>query len=576
MTSANPDRLKLTTMWNRLQAVADEQASTLMRTAFSPVVRESGDLSVGVFDVNGCMLTQAVTGTPGHVNAMAAAVNNFFDYFPRQAMRPGDVYLTNDPWLGSGHLNDFVLVRPCFRGDQLIGYVSCTSHLIDIGGECMGPDGSDVFDEGFYIPPLRLLDEGKLNDTLITLLKANSRIPAESEGDVHALLACCEVGSRRLTRMMREFGIDDLEAISGHIIETSERTTEARIEALPNGTYHNTMVVDGYDFEVTLAAKLTIHDKHLVLDFEGTSPASRHGINCPLNYTKAYTVFGIKCLIAPDIPNNAGALAPMEVEAPRGSIVNAIKPAPVCSRHIMGQLLPDVAIGCLHQVLPEVAPAEGASTLWDLPLRGWLAEEGSGDREQFSIELVYNGGTGARPSLDGLSATAFPSGVMGSLVEITENVIPVRVLRRELRTDSGGAGRQRGGLGQVIEMECTSGSDMQLFAVVDRIKFPARGRDSGSDGACGVLALGSGRQLSGKGTVVIADGDRLVMQTPGGGGYGNALTRDSQRVAEDVADALVSREVAERDYGVVLSADGHVDNKATSERRASANRVIDG
>lgn len=578
-------------VWNRLQSVADEMAGALMRTAFSPIVRESGDLSAGVFDARGRMLAQAVTGTPGHVNTMAVAVANFFEFFAPPAMQRGDIYLTNDPWLGAGHLNDFVLVQPCFFGgdgdgdgdNKLIGFLSCTSHLVDIGGQCMGPDGDDVFDEGLYIPPMRLVNGGgdnnggdnngdnknRIDATLLQLLKANSRIPEESEGDLYAQVACCEVGARRLTDALRDFNLRDLESTADAIIDASERATRARIAALPDGVYKNEMMTDGYDREVQLKAALTIAGESIALDLAGSSGPSRRGINVPLNYATAYAAFGIKCAVAPDIPNNAGALAPISVTAPPGSIVNAQKPAPVCSRHIIGQLLPDLALGCLARAMPGKVPAEGAATLWDLPMRNALdGDAGDGDSAPpFSVELVHNGGTGARPALDGLSATGFPSGVLGSMVEITENVAPLRILRRELRADSGGPGCARGGLGQVIELEHSGGAPFVLFGAVDRIRHPARGRDGGAAGAAGELKLASGRRLGGKGRFDIPAGERLVALTPGGGGYGDALARDPAAVAEDVADGLVSVAAAKRDYGVELNADGAVDEARTAQLR---------
>ncbi len=558
------DPLRLQVQWNRLQSVVDEQAGALMRTAFSPIVRESGDLSAGIFDVEGRMLAQAVTGTPGHVNTMASACANFFDVFPRDGMRPGDIYLTNDPWLGSGHLNDFVLVKPCFHAGRLVGFASCTSHLVDIGGHCLGPDGSDVYDEGLYIPPLALVAQGRLNETLMALIKANSRSPQQAEGDVHALIACCEVGERRLQDMMQEFGLGDLGTLSAHILETSEWATRERIAALPDGVTRNAMTVDGYDFEITLRAELTIAGGGLTLDFAGSSGRSAFGINVPLNYAQAYTVFGLKCAIAPDIPNNAGALRPFAVASPPGTIVNAAKPAPVCSRHIVGQLLPDVALGCLAGVLPDRIPAEGAATLWDLPLRGGPVDGGGG----FTTELVHNGGTGARPGKDGLSATAFPSGVMGSLVEITESVTPLLVRRRELRPDSGGAGRFRGGLGQVIELESGDRHPFTFFGTVDRIRYPARGRAGGAAGLSGALQLAGGPALPGKGASTVPPDGRLAVRTPGGGGWGDPRERLPEAVAQDVARGLVSRAAARRDYGVAIDEKGAVDGAETARLRS--------
>jgi hypothetical protein len=282
MASAGVDRVQLQAMWSRLQAVVDEQASTLMRTAFSPIVRESGDISAGIFDAEGRMVAQAVTGTPGHVNSMAEACEKFFAHFPRDTMRPGDIYLSNDPWMISGHLNDFLLMKPCFHRDRLVGFALSTSHLVDIGGKCLGPDGSDVYDEGLYVPPIRLVDGGRLDQTFMALLKANSRAPQLAEGDVFALIACSEVAERRLGEMMDEFGILELDQLSKHILTTSEAATRRLIEELPDGEYLNEMTVDGYDFEIVLKARLTIEGDDLTLDFYETSGLSRFGINVPM------------------------------------------------------------------------------------------------------------------------------------------------------------------------------------------------------------------------------------------------------------------------------------------------------
>jgi N-methylhydantoinase A/oxoprolinase/acetone carboxylase beta subunit/N-methylhydantoinase B/oxoprolinase/acetone carboxylase alpha subunit len=559
----DPKDIQLQVMWNRLQAVVDEQAGVLMRTAFSPIVRESGDLSAGVFDAAGRMLAQAVTGTPGHVNTMASACQKFFETFPPREMRDGDIYLTNDPWLGAGHLNDFVLLKPCFHRDRLVGFVSCTSHLVDIGGRCLGPDGSDVYDEGLYVPPLRLVDRDAPNATFMTLLKANSRSPVQAEGDVFALIACCEIGERRLLEMILDFALVDLVPLSQRILETSEQATRDRIRALPDGRYSYEMTVDGYEEAITLKAILDICGDGLLLNFHESAPPSKHGINVPLNYTEAYAAFGLKCVIAPDIPNNHGSLAALRVTASEGSILNARKPAPVCSRHILGQLLPDVAMGCLYQVVPERVPAEGAATLWDLPMKGSRTSDG----RSFAAELVHNGGTGARHGKDGLSATAFPSGVMGSLVEITESTTPIIVRRRELRMDSGGAGRTRGGLGQVIELEAVKSAPLTIYGTVDRVRYPALARRGGQAGVCGAFEHSSGEPFHGKGACLLEPGQRLRVLTPGGGGYGSPLERHPDRVAEDLRNSLISAESAKTVYGVSVLPDGAVDEVDTRRLR---------
>ena len=540
---------RLQVMWNRLLAVVEEQGQALIRAAFSPIVRECGDISAGVFDLQGRMLAQAVTGTPGHINTMAEAVKTLRARFELQDMKPGDIYLTNDPWIASGHLNDFLLMMPVFHQNQVIGFTSCTSHLVDLGGLGMGPEGSDIFDEGLLIPPCKLVDAGTLNALLIEIVKANSREPVANEGDIYALIACCETGAKRLAGMMDEFGIDHLDDLAEYIIGTSYRGTIEAIAELPKGTWHNVLKVDGYEQEIDLHAALTIADDHILLDFDGTSGLSNKGINVPLNYATAYSVFALRCIIGPDIPNNAGSLAPFLVTGPKDCILNAQPPSPVAMRHTLGQMTPDLVYGCLSQVLPDQVPAEGASCMYDLPLRH-VPEAASQGGKQFALELVFSGGTGARPGLDGLSATAFPSGVWGSQVETTEAVAPVLITRRELKPDSGGAGVTRGGLGQQIEVQSSNGEDFMLFLSVERILNPARGRSGGSNGATGQIRVGrDGPNLPGKGEIRVKSGETLIFETPGGGGFGPPNERSREEILRDLREGLVSERAAREIYG---------------------------
>lgn len=546
MTKANT---RLQVMWNRLLAVVEEQGQALIRAAFSPIVRECGDISAGIFDARGRMLAQAVTGTPGHINTMAEAVKTLRDRFVLQDMQPGDIYLTNDPWIASGHLNDFLLMMPVFHKGAVVGFTSCTSHLVDLGGLGMGPEGADIFDEGLLIPPCKLVDQGVINPLLMEIVKANSREPIANEGDIYALIACCEAGATRLAGMMEEFGIDLLDELADYIIDTSYRGTVDAIAELPKGTWQSVLTVDGYEREIDLHAALTISDTRVLLDFEGTSGLSNKGINVPLNYATAYSVFALRCIIGPDIPNNAGSLAPFVVRAPRDCILNAQAPAPVAMRHTLGQMTPDLVYGCLAQAVPDKVPAEGASCMYDLPLRH-VAETALNGGEQFALELVFNGGTGARPSLDGLSATAFPSGVWGSQIETTEAVAPVLFTRRELKQDSGGAGTFRGGLGQHIELRSSIDEDFMVFLSVERVLNPAKGRHGGLAGAAGRIRIGhDGADLPSKGEVRVTAGKTLVFETPGGGGFGPPLERDGNSLQRDIDEGLISLSAARDIYG---------------------------
>ena len=548
-------QINLQIMWHRLISVVEEQAQTLLRTAFSSMVRECGDLSAGVFDMNGRMLAQAVTGTPGHVNSMAESVKHFLRYFPAETMKPGDIYITNDPWMGTGHLNDFVLTTPAFHKGRMIALFSCTSHLIDIGGIGFGPDATDVHMEGIYIPFLKLADQGEMNDTLLAMIRANTRQPVESEGDVYSLAACNDIGCQRLSEMMGEFELDDLVELGGYIEESSRAAGLTELAKLPNGVYQNTMRIDGYDAPLDLCATVTVSDTGIHVDFDGTSPESRYGINVPLSYTTAYTCFGLSCIVAPKVPNNAGSLGLMSVSAPSGCILNAQKPAAVSSRHIIGQLLPDVVFGCLRQAASERTPAEGTSCLYNINMRGRTLganEAGAG----YVVTAVTNGGTGARPTKDGLSATAYPSGVRASPIEILESIAPLVFWRKELRPDSGGAGQFRGGHGQYLEIENRDLQNFELLAAFDRIDNPPRGHDGGADGAKGRISLSSGTVLKGKGFQDIPAGQRLMVETPGGAGIGNPHNRAPEAIVADIRNGLVTPDAAERDYAYAASKGG--------------------
>jgi N-methylhydantoinase B len=563
-------------MWSRLIAVVEEQAQTMLRTAFSTSVREAGDLSAGVFDRDGRMLAQAVTGTPGHVNSMANAVKHFLNVYPLAGMKPGDHYITNDPWLTSGHLHDITVVTPTFYRGEPVGLFANTIHVVDIGGLGMGPDGRQVFEEGLSIPIMPLAREGRMNEDLLRLVRANVREPLQVEGDIYACAACNDEGSRRLIEMMDEFEIANLDRLGETILEASREATLGRIRALPQGTYANSMTMDGYDKPLVLNAALTISDDGIHVDFAGTSPASSHGINVVYNYCLAYTAFGVKCLVAPEVPNNAGSLAPITVSAPEGCVLNVKRPWPVAARHTVGQMLPDVVFGCLHQAISGGVPAEGASSLWNPQIFGGGSlvdevEEGTDANAlaEFSTVIFHCGGAGARPGKDGLSATSFPSGVRTIPVEATESVAPVVFYRREFREGSGGSGRFRGGLGQVIELGGAGAAPLALLCNFERVHNPARGRNGGGKGAPGAVSLRSGRPIRPKGRQTVPPRDAIRLELPGGGGFGDPRARDPHRVLDDVRDGMITAEEARRDYGVVIDAHGQLDVAATERLRSA-------
>ena len=570
--SASVDRIKVQIQWNRLLSIVEEQAQTLVRTAFSTSTREAGDLSAGVFDIQGRMLAQAVTGTPGHVNAMAASVNFFLEIFPTETMSEGDVYITNDPWKGTGHLNDFTVVTPTFLDGRLVALFASTSHVVDVGGRGFGPDGRQVYEEGLNIPITYLAQAGKMNEILLQIVRANVRNPVEVEGDLYSLAACNEVGCRRLVEMMKEFSLVSLDQLGEEVITMSREGMRAEIAKLPNGVFDNAMRIDGYERAVDLVATMTISDDEVAIDFTGTSPVSLYGINVPITYTEAYASFGVRCVIGGAVPNNAGSLETIRITAPEGTILNAPHPCAVTARHVIGQMLPDVVLGCLNKAIPGDVPAEGTSCLWNPVLlsgHGLTDEAVSYDERPFAINTFHAGGTGARPGKDGLSATAFPSGVRNTPIEINETIAPLVFWKKEYREDSGGAGCYRGGTGQVMEITHANDKAFAINSMFDRIIHPPRGRNGGSVGQTGRIYLKSGGELKGKGRQTIPSGDRLILEMPGGGGLGEPVTRPVELVAKDVLNGIVSVDSATEDYGVILDEQGNVDFQKTNKKRKS-------
>ena len=537
--------------WNRLLSVVEEQAQVLIHTAFGTSTREAGDLSAGVFLPDGRMIAQAVTGTPGHVNSMAESVKHFLQRFPIDTMEDGDVFLTNDPWKGTGHLFDMTMVTPVFHGEgdakRAVALFASTLHVVDIGGIGSSPDGLEIYHEGLFLPILRFVRQGTVDPAVRAIIRANVRDPEQVEGDLYALVACNEVGGRRLRTLLREFRFDGLEALGDFVIARSAQAMREALRDWPRGTWHHTLVADGYDAPITLQVSVTIADDGIVVDYAGTSGTVVKA------YTDAYTSFGIRCLVGSDVPNNAGSLGLIRVEAPAGCILNAQHPAAVTARHVVGQLLPDAVFGALRQARADRVPAEGASSLWNLQLVGGevLAGTSPADAEavrrgaRFNVISFSTGGTGARPDKDGLSVTAFPSGVRNVSLEILETQAPIVFERKEFRTDSGGTGVVRGGLGQVIEVRhAQSDAAFLIAAAFDRVANPARGALGGGNGAPGRLRLASGAVLRAKGRQIVPAGDRLVVETPGGGGLGDPAQRDAALVARDLREGLVSPEAS--------------------------------
>ncbi len=346
------DPITLDICWSRLIGVVNEQAAALMRTSFTSIVREAGDLSAGVFDRRGYMIAQAVTGTPGHINSMALAMKHILAAYPLERLAPGDVLITNDPWKTSGHLNDVTVCNPIFRGRDCVAFFASTCHSADIGGHVLSAEAREVYEEGLFIPIMKLYDGGRLNESLAALIRSNTRVPDLVMGDFHAQVAGGAVGGERLLEFMDEFGIERLEPLADEIITRTERAMRQAIGELRPGQYRYTLTSDGFDEPITIAARCEVSGEDLWVDFTGSSPASRRGINVVMNYTEAYTTYGVKVIVSPDVPNNEGAFRVLRITAPEGSILNVQHPAPVAARHIIGHFLPHVVAGALKAAVP--------------------------------------------------------------------------------------------------------------------------------------------------------------------------------------------------------------------------------
>jgi N-methylhydantoinase B len=539
-------------MWNRLISVVEEQAQALVRTAFSTSVREAGDLSAGVYDTHGNMLAQAVTGTPGHVNAMADAVAHFIRRIGRDNIFDGDVYITNDPWEGTGHLHDITMVTPSFHNGVLVGFFACTAHIVDIGGRGFGADAQSVYEEGLYIPIMKFADKGCVDETLTRIIRGNVREPDQLIGDIYSLATCNEFGHRRLIDLMIEFELDHLNGIAAFILDNSRRATIERIAALPQTSATGEMTMDGFETPITLKVKISVEGDRIMSDFTGSSGVDKKGINCPLVYAKAYACYALKVAIAPEIPNNAASLAPFEITAPENTIVNALHPAPVALRHIVGHFVPDAVFNAFDKIVPGLVPAEGAGCLcnFQVSLRPRTDAQAPANARRSEVLTFNSGGSGARPEHDGLNATAFPSGVMTMPIEATEHAGPVIIWRKELRPDSGGAGKTRGGLGQYMEVGAQEGHEFDIQAMFDRVDHPARGRRGGKAGAPTTIVQDDGTAMNGKGKQFVAHGRKVVMAFPGGAGYGDPSERSVELVKRDLARGYISAETAAKDYNL--------------------------
>jgi N-methylhydantoinase B len=545
------DAVTLEVIWNRFLSVANEQQDALIRTAFSTIVRESQDLACGLFDTKGRMIAQSISGTPGHINAMATSMKHFLAAFPPDKLAPGDVLITNDPWMTAGQINDITITTPVFKNGRLVALFANTCHSADIGGRILSAEAREVFEEGLRLPIMKLFERGEPNQILMQIVRANVRQPDEVIGDFYAQTASNDAGGRALLEMMDEFELDSVDGVSEEIIRRSESAVRSEIRKLPSGEWSSETWSDGFEEPILVCCTVRIAGDEIFIDFSGSSPQSTHGINVVLNYTHAYASFAIKAAICPDVPHNEGSFRPVHVSAPAGSIMNALDPAPVASRQVIGHFIPSAIYAALSGALPGRLMAPGADPIW---LSVWR-----GQNPPFTLTIFQVGGTGARPSKDGLSAVGFPSGVAGVPAEVIESLSPVVLKKRQLRPDSGGAGMWRGGLGQLTEFARRGEGNWSVSSIADRTVYPAPGLVGGSMGAAGELLVSNGLRPNPKALVDLNAADVVHVNLPGGGGYGSPFQRDPENVRWDVVEGYITPKVAEKDYGVSVRYTGKPD-----------------
>jgi N-methylhydantoinase B len=511
------DPITLEILWQRLVSAVDEASAALIRAAFSTVVRESHDFACVITDSRGDLLAQAQQSIPAFIGTLPRTVQWLLTHFPPTELAPGDVLISNNPWYGTGHLPDINVVKPIFRGDQLIGYAASTAHAPDIGGRTGSHDLRDVFEEGVQIPPLKLLRGGAVNETLIAMLSTNVRAPEAVIGDLWAQVAALDLISARVLTLMDEYRLDQLDALSDEIQRRTEAAMRAAIAAVPQGTYRHAFDTDGIlGHQVHIEMAVTFDGRDCLIDYEGSSAQiDGAALNCAYAYTYAYTSYGVKLALLPNVRNNEGVWRPIKVRATEGSILNHKFPTSGASRAMLGQYLPAGVMQCLSQAIPERVMGSPGSPVWSLYQSG-VDKNG----KIYANRYFLNGGFGGNARMDGPNVLSWPSNISNVPVEIIEQLTPYRIRAKMLRTGTGGAGRHRGGLGQQLDIEVMGETPLEFRFNAERIAVAAPGVVGGGPGATGEIRINDQPIHDTKVAYTLKPGDRLSLRTPGGGGYG--------------------------------------------------------
>ena len=534
--------LQLGIVWRRLTGLMDEVAQTFVRTSFSVVVRENWDLACSLMDADGRVFAQSSRSIPSFLGTMPTTLKAMLQKHPQHSLEPGDVLISNDPWIGTGHLNDITMVRPIFRGSELVAFVGSTFHTVDIGG-APSPFAKDSYEEGLCIPILKIVRRGEENQDVISFLQENLREPNETLGDIRAQFAAYDLAQTKLLNLLQQEGIDDLISVTDAILSRSELSMRKMLEAIPDGECTDQVTADGFEKPLTICCSIKKTGSDILVDYAGTDPQIDKPINSVYNFTFAYSAYAIKCAFDPNSPNNDGGLRPLTLLAPEGSLVNPTRPAPVWGRHLSGHYLPFVIFGALSKIIPDKVIADSGSPIWNVYFKGV-----DRSNRKFVKMFFMSGGYGARAQSDGPACLSFPTNIANNPIEQFENQTPMLVTEKSLITDSGGAGMYRGGLGQRLSFQSLSPEPLTFMIRHERIKYPPRGFLGGIDGRLGI-DLVDGQRIPGKSVMSLKQGQTVTFETPGGGGMFSPLKRDPVALAKDLQDGVVSNLSARNDYG---------------------------
>jgi len=528
------DPITLEILWTRIISATDEAAKAIVRTSFSTLSNEANDFACVLTDARGYALAQNSGSIPSFIGTLPATVRHFLRALG-DTLRPGDVLITNDPWMGTGHMSDVSLVKPIFHGGALVAFSATTAHMPDIGGRVRAIEARELFEEGLHIPLTKLMRAGVVDETLVQLVRANVRTPDQTVGDIWAQVSANELMERRVRALMDEYGLASLIELGDELFARSERAMRAAIRSVPDGTYRYAFQTDGFEQPYRFQIALTVRGEEIIADYTGTSPAQPRAINCVLAYTYAMTAYAVRCALLPGLPNNEGMYRPVKVVAPEDCLLNPNFPAAVVSRAQTGHYVPVLVLGALHQVIPERVMAAAGSPLWALAQTG-VRDDG----RPYTTVLFFNGGMGATAAKDGEHVLSWPSNISSTPVEVAERNSPLFFHYKRMRAGSSGRGRHHGGLGQDVLIESESRRPIVMSFMAERTRFPAPGFAGGGAGGLGDVRIND-RKVDHRRQHVLERGDRVLVRTPGGGGYGAPSARPRAQRERDLRLGYVPR-----------------------------------